>query len=67
MREQVRPPKPHGKNAGRPDNAGFDKQARYATKKPHRERPARTGKPEHDRKAVATPAFGKKKKKKFRG
>src|SRR5262249_35836335 len=59
-REQMRSPKPHGKNAGRPDHAGFDKQARYATKKPRREGPVHTGKPEHDRRAAATPAFGKK-------
>ena len=66
-REQARPPKPHGKNAGRTDHAGFDKQARYATKTPRREGPVHTGKPEHDRRATAAPTFGKKKKNKFRG
>src|SRR5262249_42703424 len=54
-REEARPPKPHGKNAGRPDHAGFDKQARYATKKPRREGPVHTGKPERDRKAAPAP------------
>ena len=31
-------PKPHGKNAKSPDKPGFDKKARYDTKKPHRDR-----------------------------
>jgi ATP-dependent RNA helicase DeaD len=69
-REQVRKqewtPQPHGKAAKRPDRAGFDKQTRYDTKKPHRDRPAHAGKPRHESGAPAKAAFAKKKKKKFR-
>ena len=70
-REEVRKPewapKPHGKSAKGSDRAGFDKQARYDTKKPHRDRPAHAGKPRHESGAPAKADFGKKKKKKFRG
>ena len=63
---QERAPKPHGKNAKGPDGAGFDKKARYDTKKLHRDRPAHAGKPRHENEAPAKAAFAKKKKKKFR-
>jgi ATP-dependent RNA helicase DeaD len=66
-RMQERAPKPHGKNAKGPDGAGFDKKARYDTKKLHRDRPAHAGKPRHENEAPAKAAFAKKKKKKFRG
>jgi ATP-dependent RNA helicase DeaD len=59
-------PKPHGKTARPPDGAGFDKKARYDTKKSHRDRPAHPGKPRHENEAPAKVAFAKKKKKKFR-
>ena len=67
VRKQEWTPKPHGKSAKGSDRAGFDKQARYDTKKPHRDRPAHAGKPRHESGAPAKAAFGKKKKKKFRG
>ena len=66
VREQAWTPKPHGKNAKSPDKPGFDRKARYDTKKPHRDRPAHAGKPRHESGAPAKAAFGKKKKKKFR-
>jgi len=66
-RMQERAPKPHGKNAKGPGGAGFDKKARYDTKKSHRDRPAHAGKPRHENEAPAKAAFAKKKKKKFRG
>jgi len=66
-RAQERSPKPHGKKAELPDRAGFDKKARYDTKKSHRDRPAHAGKPRHEHEAPAKAAFAKKKKKKFRG
>ena len=66
VRKQEWTPKPHGKKAESSDRAGFDKKARYDTKKPHRDGPAHAGKPAYDRKASAKPAFGNKKKKKFR-
>ena len=66
VRKQEWSPKPHGKKAESSDRAGFDKKARYDTKKPHRDRPAHAGKPRHENGASAKPAFGKKKKKKFR-
>ena len=66
-----RAPKPHGKpylgKSHRENVPGFDKERRYDTKKPHRDKPAFAGKPKHDRGAPAKPAFGKKPKKKFRG
>src|SRR4051812_34312650 len=52
--------KPRGEKA-----AGFDKERRYDKKRPFREKPAYAAKPKHD--GAAKPAFGKKKKKKFRG
>ena len=67
VHEQEWTPKPHGKNAKSPDKPGFDRKARYDTKKPHRDRPAHAGKPRHESGAPAKAAFGKKKKKKFRG
>ena len=69
-------PKPRGRfEAGKPhdskprgdDAPGFDKERRYDTRKPYREKPAYGGKPKHDGGRTAKPAFGKKKKKKFRG
>jgi ATP-dependent RNA helicase DeaD len=44
--------------------AGFDKERRYDKKRPFREKPAYAAKPKHE--GAAKPAFGKKKKKKFR-
>ncbi len=67
VRKQEWTPKPHGKKAESSDKVGFDKKARYDTKKPHRDRPAQVGKPRHESGAPAKAAFGKKKKKKFRG
>jgi ATP-dependent RNA helicase DeaD len=66
-RAPERTPKPHGKNAKRPDGAGFDKKARYDTKKSHRDGPAHAGKPRRENEAPAKGAFAKKKKKKYRG
>jgi ATP-dependent RNA helicase DeaD len=66
VRKQEWTPQPHGKTAKRPDRTGFDKQAGYDTKKPHRDRPAHAGKPRHESGAPAKAAFAKKKKKKFR-
>ncbi|MBR1251404.1 DEAD/DEAH box helicase [Bradyrhizobium sp. AUGA SZCCT0169] len=43
---------------------GFDKERRYDKKRPFREKPAYAAKPKHA--GAAKPAFGKKKKKKFR-
>ena len=65
VHEQAWTPKPHGKNAKSPDKPGFDRKARYDTKKPHRDRPAHAGKPRHER-AAAEEQRRKKKKKKFR-
>ena len=48
VRKQEWTPKPHGKNAKSSDKPGFDKKARYDTKKPHRDRPAHAGKPRHE-------------------
>ena len=58
--------KPHGGKSRRETTPGFDTNARYDTRKPHREKPAFAGKPRHDGGRAAKPAFGKKKKKKFR-
>jgi ATP-dependent RNA helicase DeaD len=44
--------------------AGFDKERRYDKKRPFREKPAYAAKAKHE--GAAKPAFGKKKKKKFR-
>jgi ATP-dependent RNA helicase DeaD len=70
-REQVREkewtPKPHGKNAKASDKPAFDKKPQYDTKRRDRGEQAHAGKPRHETGASAKPAFGKKKKKKFRG
>ena len=66
-RDQDRPSKPHGKTAKGSDKAGFDKEKRYDTKRRHRDEPAHAGKPRRENEAPAKAAFGKKKKKKFRG
>jgi ATP-dependent RNA helicase DeaD len=55
-----RGPKPHGKPHG-------DKEANARTKPRHQDNPGYAGKPQHDRGSAAEAAFGKKKKKKFRG
>ena len=61
VREPAWTPKPHGKRTEGSDRAGFDKKARYDTKKPHK--PAYAGKPLRENAAPAKAAFGKKKKK----
>jgi ATP-dependent RNA helicase DeaD len=66
VREKVRTPKPHGKNAKASDKPAFDKKAHYDTKRRDRGEQAHAGKPRHEN-APAKPAFGKKKNKKFRG
>ena len=66
VREKEWKPKPHGKNAKGSDKPAFDKKAHYDTKRRDRGEPAHAGKPRHEN-APAKPAFGKKKKKKFRG
>jgi ATP-dependent RNA helicase DeaD len=67
VREKEWTPKPHGKNAKTSDKPAFDKKAHYDTKRRHRGEPAHAGKPRHENAASAKPAFGNKKKKKFRG
>jgi ATP-dependent RNA helicase DeaD len=67
VRKQEWTPKPHGKNAKTSDKPPFDKKAHYDTKRRDRGEPAHAGKPRHEHGAAAKPAFGKKKKKKFRG
>jgi ATP-dependent RNA helicase DeaD len=54
-----KPYEPRGEKA-----AGFDKERRYDKKRPFRDKPAYAAKPKHE--GAAKPAFGKKKKKKFR-
>jgi ATP-dependent RNA helicase DeaD len=66
VREKELKPKPHGKNAKGSDKPAFDKKAHYDTKRRDRGEPAHAGKPRHEN-APAKPAFGKKKKMKFRG
>jgi ATP-dependent RNA helicase DeaD len=66
VREKEWKPKPHGKNAKASDKPAFDKKAHYDTKRRDRGEQAHAGKPRHEN-APAKPAFGKKKKKKFRG
>ena len=67
---EEKPSKPHGKFEGaRPGGeaaAGFDKERRYDKKRPFRDKPAYAGKPKPDGERAAKPAFGKKKKNKFR-
>jgi len=65
--EKPRASKPHGKNAKAPDKPAFDKKAHYDTKRRDRGEQAHAAKPRHENSASAKPAFGKKKKKKFRG
>jgi ATP-dependent RNA helicase DeaD len=67
VREKEWTPKSHGKNAKTPDKPAFDKKPHYDTKRRDRAEPAHAGKPRHEHGAFAKPAFGKKKKKKFRG
>jgi ATP-dependent RNA helicase DeaD len=57
--------KPYDDKPRRENAPGFDKERRYDTKRPFRDKPAYAAKPKHD--GAARPAFGKKKKKKFRG
>ena len=59
--------KPHDSKPRRDNAPGFDKERRYDTKKPFREKPAYAGKSRHDSGRAEKPAFGKKKSKKFRG
>jgi ATP-dependent RNA helicase DeaD len=67
VREKEWPSKPHGKSAKTSDKPAFDKTAHYDTKRRDRGEQAHAGKPRHEIGAPAKPAFGKKKKKKFRG
>jgi ATP-dependent RNA helicase DeaD len=67
VREKEWRPKPHGKNAKTSDKPEFDKKPRYDTKRRDRGEQAHAGQPRHENAASAKPAFGKKKKKKFRG
>jgi len=67
VREKEWKPKPHGKNAKASDKPAFDKKAHYDTKRRDRGEQAHAGKPRHENAASAKPAFGNKKKKKFRG
>jgi len=57
--------KPYGDKPARENASGFDKERRYDTKRPFRDKLAYAAKPKHD--GAARPAFGRKKKKKFRG
>jgi ATP-dependent RNA helicase DeaD len=63
VRKQEWTPKPPGKSAKSSDRGGFDKKARYDTKKPHRDKPAYAGKPRYESGPPAKAAVGKKKKK----
>jgi ATP-dependent RNA helicase DeaD len=65
-REQDMPPKPRGKIAD-PDRAGFDKKTLYDTKRQRRDESVHAGRLRHESATPAKSAFGKKKKKKFRG
>lgn len=67
VREKERAPKPHGKNAKVSGKPAFDKKAHVDTKRRDRGEQAHAAKPRHENAASAKPAFGKKKKKKFRG
>jgi len=67
VREKEWTPKPHGKNAKTSDKPAFDKKAHFDTKRRDRGEQAHAGKPRHENAASAKLAFGKKKKKKFRG
>ena len=67
VREKEWTPKLHGKFAKTSDKPAFDKKAHFDTKRRDRGEQAHAGKPRHENAASAKPAFGKKKKKKFRG
>jgi ATP-dependent RNA helicase DeaD len=67
VREKQHTAKPYGKNAKAPGKPAFDKKPQYDTKRRDRGEPAHAGKPRHENAASAKPAFGKKKKTKFRG
>ena len=67
VREKEWKPKPHGKKAKAPDKPASDKKSHFDTKRRDRGEQAHAGKPRHENAASAKPAFGKKKKKKFRG
>lgn len=62
--DKPRDAKPFGDKPRSDKAPGFDKERRYDKKRPFREKPAYAAKPKHD--SAAKPAFGKKKKKKFR-
>jgi ATP-dependent RNA helicase DeaD len=62
--DKPRDGKPSGDKPRSDKAPGFDKERRYDKKRPFREKPAYAAKPKHD--GAAKPAFGKKKKKKFR-
>jgi ATP-dependent RNA helicase DeaD len=65
--ERERAPKQSGKSTKRSDKAGFDKETHFDTKRRHRDEPVHAGRPRHESAPAARAAFGKKKKKKFRG
>ena len=67
VREKEWTPKPHGKYAKPSDKPAFDKKAQFDTKRRDRGEQTHAAKPRHENAASAKPAFGKKKKKKFRG
>ena len=67
VREKEWTPKPHGKYAKPSDKPAFDKKAHFDTKRRDRGEQTHAAKPRHENAASAKPAFGKKKKKKFRG
>jgi ATP-dependent RNA helicase DeaD len=62
--DKPRDAKPFGDKPRSDKAPGFDKERRYDKKRPFREKPAYAAKPKHD--GATKPAFGKKKKKKFR-
>jgi len=62
--EKSRDSKPYNDKPRSEKAPGFDKERRYDKKRPFREKPAYAARPKHD--GAAKPAFGKKKKKKFR-
>ncbi len=67
VRDKEMKPKPHGKNAKAPGKPAFDNNAQYDTKRRDRGEQAHAARPRHENETPAKPAFGKKKKKKFRG
>ncbi len=64
VREKPQTSKPHGKNAKAAGKPVFDKKAHNRR---DRGEPAHAARPRHENEAPAKPAFGKNKKKKFRG